>query len=490
MNDLAVHCRPFWDGAWQDGGGAEIVRSSPADTRLTVATAAGVTDDQVLEAVGAAVAAQHSWERSGAALRCGVLKRAAALIRSRSEALGAELAREEGKALREAVGEVDRAAQIFDYFGQVAEQPIGDQYGTALPGERVLVTRRAVGVVAAVTPWNFPIAIPAWKIAPALAYGNTVVWKPASHVPLLSNRLVEILQEAGLPPGVLSLVYGSGAVGQQLALADGVAVVTFTGSTGVGRRLIAACGELARPIQAELGGKNAVIVADDADLDAAAAAILEGGFSGNGQKCTATSRVLADERIADALIARLAARTTALVVGDPALVETTVGPVVSMADRLRLDDVLARSADRPDVVVSAAATVPGPLSDHGAFVAPTVLELERPEGELWEEELFGPVVSISRTASFQEALDLANDSPFGLSGAVFTRSLRRTQQALTDLEVGLLTVNGPTTGGYPHLPFGGLKASSHGPREQGTSARELFTTTTTAYLRDAGPAEN
>lgn len=471
-------------GEWIDGGGAELRSVEPAHPGAVVAAGGTATDADVDRAVAAAAGAAREWGRTPLAERGAVLVRAAALLERDAETLGRELSREEGKPLGEGHGEVLRAAQILRYHGAAGDREDGELYASPRAGERILVTRRPLGVVAVVTPFNFPIAIPAWKIAPALVHGNAVVWKPASTVPLLAQRLAEALVAAGLPAGVLNLVVGPGALGSRLAGHPGVQGVTFTGSTGVGRELAVALAATGTPFQAELGGKNASVVLDDADLDVALDQVLAGAFRGSGQRCTATSRLIVTAGVADELLDRLAARTRELTLGDPLADGTDLGPLVD--DRAQARVAAAVGAAR-DAGIRELAGHPAVLPEEGYFVAPAVLALGDTSGglerELWREELFGPVLAVRRARDAEEAFALAADTDFGLSAAVFTRDLGRALAAAEELPVGVLHVNSETGGADPHVPFGGVGASGYGPKEQGRAAREFFTETTTVYLR-------
>lgn len=478
-----VALRPFIGGRWEQGDGDVVTRCNPARPTEVVASGRGVTPETLDRAVAAARGAAKEWARTPAHERGAVLTRAAARLEGNADALGRELAREEGKTQAEGRGEVLRAAQILRFFAAEADREIGDVYNSPRRGERILVTRRPLGVVAVVTPFNFPIAIPAWKIAPALAYGNTVVWKPASAVPLLAMRLVEALEAGGLPAGVINLVLGPGSIGQALAEHPSVDAVTFTGSTGVGRRLAVTCAQRGRPFQAEMGGKNSSIVLADADLDHAVDQVVSGAFRSTGQKCTATSRLVLEEPIADEFLAKLRERVAGLVVGDPLDPATWLGPVVDEGSRTALRAAIdhGRAAGHREVFGQAHYDE-GDLSE-GWFVSPTVFELHDDDPKLWHEELFGPVLAVRRAASAAEAIDLANDSEFGLSGSLFTRDIARALEAVDEWEIGMLHVNSESPGADPHVPFGGVKGSGFGPKEQGRAAREFFSETTTVYLR-------
>ncbi len=469
-------------GRWIAGTGTEIIDTNPARPTDVVARGQLAGPDDLETAVAAAASAFAGWAATPFPQRGEVLRRAAELITTQAANWGHELAREEGKTLAEGVGEVRRAAEIFRYFGSESQRPVGEIYASPRPHEQIQLLHRPVGPVAVITPFNFPIAIPAWKIAPALAFGNPVVWKPASAVPLLAMRMAEALVEAGLPEGVLSLVIGDGEAGSRLVEHPRIERVTFTGSTDVGRALIERCGALARPIQTEMGGKNAVAVLADADLDLAVAEVVAGAFRSTGQKCTATSRVTVTEPVADEFLRRLCDHVAALQVGDPVDDAVQMGPLVSGSAR---DGVLAAvdaGTRRPGVALLAGGNTYDDERAAGAFLAPTLLELTG-DDPLWRDEVFGPVLTVRRVPDDRAALELVNDSVYGLSAAVFTDNLRAVTEAIETLDVGVLHINSETAGAEPHVPFGGNKHSGFGPKEQGRAAREFFTTTTTVYLK-------
>lgn len=469
-------------GRWTAGGGATHDDLNPAHPEEVVATVRVATPEDARAAVTCARDPMAAWADTPFHERGAILARAAALLRERADEIGADLTREEGKTRPEGVGEVRRAAEIFGYYAAEADRDSGELFASPRRGETILVVHRPLGLVAIITPWNFPIAIPAWKIAPALAYGNAVVWKPASLVPLLAYRLTQVLEEAGLPPGVLSLVVGSGRIGQQLAEDPRVDAVSFTGSTEIGRSLMATCGALGKPIQTEMGGKNAAVVLRDADLNTAADHVITGAMGSTGQKCTATSRLIVEDAVADELLGTLRDRISQLTVGDGMLAGVDLGPAASEEAR---DDILARIGRAREagaqVLVGAE-----PYADEragGFFVPPTVLVLDRPNGEIWREEVFGPVLSVVRAPNARMSVELANDSRFGLSGSLFTNDLGAALDAIDHFEAGVLHINSETTGADPHVPFGGLKQSGSGAREQGRAAREFYTHTKTVYLR-------
>ncbi|MCV7214942.1 aldehyde dehydrogenase family protein [Mycobacterium crocinum] len=469
-------------GEWRSGSGDQISSVNPARPSVVVAEGGCATAADVDSAVAAAGEALKSWAGIPIHQRGAVLLEAAAVVERHAEAWGLELAIEEGKTKAEGVGEVRRAAQILRYYGNEGDRQAGEIFASPRAGEQILVTRKPIGVVAVITPFNFPIAIPAWKIAPALVYGNTVVWKPATTVPLLAIRLAEALTSAGLPPGVLNLVIGDSPIGEALVEHPDIAAISFTGSTAVGRRIAASAAARGVPVQAEMGGKNAAVVLDDADIELALDQVMLGAFRSTGQKCTATSRLIVTEGIADRFLDELAARASALAVGDPTEDTTQMGPVITgAAQRNIYAGIGTAMAQDAEVLTGGEPYFKGLLAE-GFFVAPTVLELTAP-AEIWAEELFGPVLAARRAADADEAFALANDSEFGLSAAIFTQDLTRALHAIQHVDVGVLHINSESAGADPHVPFGGAKKSGLGPKEQGTAAREFFTHTTTVYLR-------
>jgi alpha-ketoglutaric semialdehyde dehydrogenase len=479
--------RHLLDGQWCQGEGQRFLDLNPARPDEVVAEGFEATELDVDRAVRAARNAARSWAGTPIHERAEVLWRAAETLESHAEDLGTELTREEGKTLAEGVGEVRRAAQVLRYYAGAADREAGDVYSSPRRGERVLVVRRPVGVVAAITPFNFPIAIPAWKIAAALIYGNTVVWKPAMAVPLLAMRLAQALSAAGLPDGVLNLVYGQNATGAALTGHTLVDAVTFTGSTEVGRHIAAHCARRGVSVQAEMGGKNAAIVLRDADLELALEQVVAGAFRSAGQKCTATSRLVLDAPIADEFLDALQRRVSALQVGDPLDPSVNVGPVIDGQARDRIAGEVAEAIAAGTTVVAATDQRRADADEAGFYISPTVLELQHPHAPVWEREIFGPVLAVRRADSFTHAVQLANEGVYGLSASVFTQDLTAALDATDSIDVGVLHVNSETAGADPHVPFGGLKASGMGPKEQGEAARDFFTQSMTVYLTGGRP---
>jgi acyl-CoA reductase-like NAD-dependent aldehyde dehydrogenase len=475
-------------GQWFSGSGDAVRSLNPSRPDEVVAEGATAGTADVDAGVAAAAAAAASWAATPIHQRGAVLLAAADVVDRNADAWGLELATEEGKTKPEGIGEVRRAAQILRYYGNEGDRQAGEIFASPRAGEQILVTRKPVGVVGVITPFNFPIAIPAWKLAPALVYGNTVVWKPASTVPLLAIRLAQALSDAGLPAGVLNLLIGGSDIGDAIVEHRDIDAITFTGSTEVGRRIAAAAAARGVPVQAEMGGKNAAVVLDDADLELALEQVMLGAFRSTGQKCTATSRLIITDGIADRFLSALTDRARALVVGDPTDDATQMGPVVSESAFKSISAGIDTAAAQGATVLAGGKPYTDSALAVGYFVAPTVVELSERTADIWTDELFGPVLAVKRATDAEEAFALANDSEFGLSAAVFTQDVSRALQAVEHIDVGVLHVNSESAGADPHVPFGGAKKSGLGPKEQGSAAREFFTHTTTVYLRGGRPS--
>ncbi|MFO1107073.1 MAG: aldehyde dehydrogenase family protein [Amaricoccus sp.] len=465
------------DGEWV--AGEAIPNHNPANSAEIVGTYARASAADAERAIAAAKAAFPAWSRSGPLERHTVLSRAAAEILARKEELGTLLSREEGKTLAEGIGETVRAAQIFDFFAGECLRLAGEILPSVRPGIGVEITREAVGPVGLITPWNFPIAIPAWKIAPALAWGNTVVIKPAELVPGCAWALVDILHRAGLPRGVLNLVMGKGSVvGQAILDSPDIRAVSFTGSVGTGRRVAEASIAVMRKFQLEMGGKNPMIVLDDADLEVAVESCLNGAFYSTGQRCTASSRLIVTEGIHDRFVARLTERMAGLVVGDPLDKSTQIGPVVDQS-QLDQDESYIRIGESEGAELFGGRRLRRPT--EGFFLEPALFVGATNAMRISREEIFGPVASVIRVTDYDEALAVANDSEFGLTAGICTTSLKYATHFKRNSQAGMVMVNLPTAGVDFHVPFGGSKGSSFGPREQGRYAAEFYTTLKTAY---------
>ncbi|WP_088145758.1 aldehyde dehydrogenase family protein [Achromobacter denitrificans] len=465
-------------GAWVEGAGT-LENLNPADPRDLIGLYASADEAQMRQAVQAARAAAPGWERSTTQLRSDILFRAANEILARKEELGALVSREAGKTLAEGMGEVVRAGQIFQFFAGEAVRYGGENLPSVRPDIGVQISRHPVGVVSMITPWNFPIAIPAWKMAPALAFGNTVVLKPSEHTPGAAWELFAILERAGLPAGVANLVNGEGAAAGQ-ALLDGVDAVSFTGSVATGRKIATGASERMIRVQLEMGGKNPLVVLDDADLDVAVECALNGAFFSAGQRCTASSRLIVADGIHDRFVQALTERMRKLVVGDPRTAGTQIGPVINDAQLRKIlgyielgqseGATLAEGGKRADP------------SSAGHFLRPTLFTRSSNDMRINREEIFGPVAAVIRVSGYDEALEVANDTAFGLSSGICTTSLKAANHFRLNVRSGLTMVNLPTAGLDYHVPFGGVKASSFGPREQGRYAVDFYTSTKTAYI--------
>jgi aldehyde dehydrogenase (NAD+) len=456
-----------------------IPNISPSDTNDVIGEYCLATPNDVAEAGAAARASLKSWSRTTAQARAEILLAAARELQSRREELGELLSREEGKTRADGIGEVARASQVFQYFAGEALRLEGERVPSLRPGIELEITREPVGVVGIITPWNYPIAIPAWKIAPALAFGNTVVFKPAELTPASAWALADILQRAGTPPGVVNLVMGKGS---QLgdAIIRQVDALSFTGSVPTGRRIAARAIERMVKLQLEMGGKNPLIVLDDADLDIAVDCAVNGAFYQTGQRCTATSRMIVQRGIHDRFVASVVERMQALRVGHALDSATEIGPVVDQR-QFESNFQYLEIGDHEGAQRVGGKVVQG--GTPGFYMQPALFAETNNAMRINREEIFGPIASIIPVDDFDEALDVANDTEFGLSAGICTTSLKYARHFQANIQSGLAMVNLPTGGLDFHVPFGGRKASSYGPREQGRYAAEFYTTVKTSYMR-------
>ena len=478
MNDAQL-LRSYVDGAWRDG--VRVVPDiDPAHPKEAVASSSLADTSLVADAVAGAYAAYAKWRATPAPSRGEILRKAADLVDQRANDIARDLTREEGKTFSEALGETQRAASTIRYYAAQTVEPDGDLYPSHKTGVLLYTRREPLGVVTVITPWNFPIMIPAWKIAPALAFGNTVVWKPAELTPLTATHLMKAFIDAGVPAGVLQLVLGSGSqVGDALVTHPRVGAVSFTGSNTVGRALQAKAVGARKAVQLELGGKNPAIVLADADLDMAAEGVARGAFLSAGQKCTATSRVIVAREVMKPFLERLVSRAEAWKLGDPLEKDTIVSPLVSADQRQRVLAFIEGAQGEGARAVAGGGVLRG---NDGFFVRPTVLVDVKPEHAIAREEVFGPVASLLPAASFDEALALANDTPFGLSASLYTRDLATAHHFADQAQAGIVLVNLETSAAEYHVPFGGIKDSGAGPHERGKAAREFLTQEKTVYI--------
>jgi aldehyde dehydrogenase (NAD+) len=466
------------NGEWVGASFAE--NRNPSDLTAPVGLYARARVEDTQAAIAAARAALPAWSAMPPLSRHAILRRAADEITARREELGRLLSSEEGKTIAEGIGEATRAGQIFDFFAGEVLRTGGELLPSVRPGIGVEITREPVGVVGLITPWNFPIAIPAWKLAPALAHGNTVVLKPADLVPGCAWALTEVLHRAGLPPGVLNLVMGRGSVvGQTMLDSPDIDAISFTGSTATGARVAESSARLRRKVQLEMGGKNPLVVLDDADLALAVDCAVQGAFFSTGQRCTASSRLIVTEGVHDAFLSALTARVAALRVGHALDPSTEIGPVVDESQLEQDLRYIAIARDEGAELVTGGERLQ--CDTEGHFLRPALFAGATNDMRIAREEVFGPVACVIRVRDYDEALAVANDTEFGLSAGIVTQSLAHATHFKRAVQAGMVMVNLPTAGVDFHVPFGGRRASSLGPREQGTYAAEFFTTVKTAY---------
>lgn len=476
---MATHDQ-FIGGEWVKGE-SYTPNINPSNVAESVGDYARGDKKQAENAIQAAREAADGWAQGGIQARADALDTIGTEILARREELGRLLAREEGKTLKEAIGEVGRAGYVFKFFSGEALRLSGELTPSVRPGVRVEVTREPLGVVGIITPWNFPIAIPAWKIAPALAFGNTVVFKPAELTPGCGWAIADIISRSGIPAGVFNLVVGKGSViGDAIVKSRDVNGISFTGSVETGHQILVEATQRHAKVQLEMGGKNPLVVLDDADLDVAVNCAVNGAFFSTGQRCTASSRLIVTEAIHDRFVERVVEKLKALRVGDAVAQDTDIGPVV---DQKQLDQDLsyieigqkegARLAYGGERVTA---------DTEGFYLSPALFVDTDNQMRINREEVFGPVASVVRVKDYDEAIEVANDTEFGLSAGIVTTSLKHAADFKKASRAGMVMVNLPTAGVDYHVPFGGTKGSSYGPREQGGYAKEFYTTVKTAYV--------
>lgn len=470
----------YIDGQWVTGKNYQA-NINPSDLSDVIGEYAQADAAQVEAAVTAARKAFPAWSTSGIQARADALEKVGLEILARREELGALLAREEGKTLPEAIGEVARAGNIFKFFAGECLRQAGETLQSVRPGVSVEVTREPLGVIGLITPWNFPIAIPAWKIAPALAYGNCVVIKPADLVPGCAWAIAEIISRAGFPAGVFNLVMGKGReVGEAIVNDKRVDGVSFTGSVGVGRGIAATCVGRHAKVQLEMGGKNPQIILDDADLNTAVELATQSAFYSTGQRCTASSRIIVTEGIYGRFVEAMIERIKKIKVGSALEQGVDVGPVVSEAQLEQ--DLRYIEIGKEEGARLACGGERVKCGTEGYFLAPTLFVDSTADMRISREEIFGPVANVVRVKDYDEALAMANDTEFGLSAGICTTSLKYANHFKRHSQAGMVMINLPTAGVDYHVPFGGRKGSSYGPREQGRYAQEFYTTVKTTYI--------
>jgi aldehyde dehydrogenase (NAD+) len=473
------------DGESRDSSTGETFDDINPATLENLATIQVAGSEDVDRAVEAAEKGFRVWSEIPAPRRAEVLFRAARILQERKEDLAVLMTEEMGKVLPETRGDVQEAIDITVYAAGEGRRMFGETTTSELKEKFCMTVLRPIGVVGMITPWNFPIAIPSWKIMPALIAGNAVVFKPASDTPLLSIKLVEILMEAGLPPGVVNIVPGpGGSVGKAIVQHPRIKAISFTGSLDTGKWIMEECAKTMKRVSLELGGKNPVIVMPDADLELALEGVLWGAFGTTGQRCTATSRLILHEKIKDEFIARLLAKTKSLRVGNGLLPETDVGPVINKAQLEKIEKYVRIGKEEGATLLFGGNRMDPGLP--GYFFEPTVFTDVRPDMRIAQEEIFGPVLSIIMVSSLDEAIEIVNNTKYGLSSSIYTENIGNAFRAIEKIEAGITYVNAPTIGAEVHLPFGGVKGTGNGFREAGTEAIKEFTEVKAVYIDYSG----
>jgi acyl-CoA reductase-like NAD-dependent aldehyde dehydrogenase len=482
-------CRNFINGEWVPSRSPRTVeRRNPADRDEVVAVVPLSSAEEARDAVAAARAAFPAWRDTPAPARGRILSRTANLMEQQKDRLARLLTREEGKTFKDALGEVIKSVRVLEFMSGEGTRLGGDTLPSDLPKNFVYTIKQPLGVVAAITPWNFPVSIPVWKIAPAIVAGNTVVLKPSTYTSLTAAAVLELFAEAGLPAGVVNMVVGSGReAGGAIIEHPDVHAISFTGSNAVGSGIYSAGAGRMKKCQCEMGGKNPLIVLRDADLDLAADATLFGAFASTGQRCTATSRVVIEEEVADRFVEMVASRARAWKIGNGLDPEVDMGPAVN-EQQLETDLRYIELGKQQAQLVLGGERLTGPAYDRGNFVAPTIFDRVAPDSPMAQDEIFGPVLSIVRVRDFDEAVDVANSVRYGLSSSLYSNDAARIFAFIDRIETGITHINSPTVGGEAHLPFGGMKATGVGLREMGHVAVDFYTEVKTVYIDYTGGA--
>ena len=474
-------------GSWQAGGG-EIENRNPSDLSDLVGVYAQASSDQLQATLAQAKVAQKEWASRGLERRQSVLMAIGNEMMENAEALGSLLSREEGKPLAEGKGEVYRAGQFFTYYAAECLRQIGENADSVRDGVEIDVRREPVGTVAVISPWNFPTATASWKIAPALCYGNAVVWKPANITPASAVALSEIIEKQDIPKGLFSLVMGAGSsIGNELVESTMIDAISFTGSVPVGKGIAASAIQNLTRVQMEMGSKNALAVMDDGDLDLAVSVALGGAFGGTGQKCTASSRLVVHHKVHDAFVEKLVAGAQAMKVGHALEEGTQIGPVVS--DTQLQENLAYTKLGQSEGAELACGGVEVEMPHKGHYMSPGVFINTNNEMKINREEMFAPLTSVIKVGGYEEALAVVNDTSFGLTSGIVTRDIARAAHFRRNARTGVVTVNLPTAGTDYHVPFGGRGDSSYGPREQGKAAAEFYTIVKTAYISAGTPLD-
>ncbi|RID85132.1 aldehyde dehydrogenase family protein [Peribacillus asahii] len=472
----------YIDGQWQEPSSDSYNKNLSSHNGEVIDEFPASTVEDVQKAIAAAKEAFPAWKKLSYQKRAFYLQKAAEVLKEKAEEVGRDLTLEEGKTLAEGIGETRRAISILEYFAGEAMQPVGSVIPSVNEETMVYTKRIPLGPVGLITSWNFPIAIPVWKMAPALIYGNTVVIKPADLTPKSVYHIMNAFHEAGIPPGVVNCVFGPGSViGAELVENSDIKAISFTGSNQVGRMIQEQAISRGKKVQLEMGGKNPLVVLADADINRAVELAVKGAFMSTGQKCTATSRVIVEEGIYEEFLTRLVERTQSLKIGNPLEEDTFMGPCVSESQREKVLAMIEEGKKEATLIYGGG--IPAdPGLQEGFYVQPTIFELSSQEARIAREEIFGPVIALLKAKNYQEALQLANDTEFGLSASICTNNLSLAQQFIDQIEAGMVHVNSETSGAEPQVSFGGVKNSSDGPREQGKTAIEFYTQVKVIYL--------
>ena len=480
-------CRNFINGRWVESRSARTVeRRNPANLDELIGIAPLSTREETREAIAAARAAFEAWRDTPAPVRGRVIAKAALLMEHHKEDLGRILTREEGKTLKDSLGEVQKSINILEFMAGEARRIGGETLPSELPKNFAYTLKQPLGVVGAITPWNFPVSIPAWKIAPALVSGNTVVFKPATLTPFTGAKVVEIFEQAGVPAGVLNMVVGSGGeVGDELLQHPDVRAVSFTGSNEVGCELYAQGARKMKKCQCEMGGKNPLVVLADADLPLAVEASVFGAFASTGQRCTATSRVVVEEKVADQFVQRLVERARKFKVGNGLDPSVDMGPAVDEA-QMKTDLRYIEIGKKEAKLQLGGERLSGPGYERGYYIAATIFDHVAANSTIAQDEIFGPVLSVIRVRDFEEALRVANSVRYGLSSSLYTNDAAKVFEFIDRIETGITHINSPTVGGEAQLPFGGMKATGVGLREMGRGAIDFYTELKTVYIDYTG----
>ena len=486
-SDLVLSPENLIGGAWMTGTGEETQSQNPADPSDLIASFQQATSKEISSAIEHAKKAQQEWEALGIIKRGMILRAAAELISDRRQQLAELMTREQGKTLAESLGEVDGSAETIRYHAASSRNPLGKTYPSSFPGEHIEQVRQALGVVGIITPWNFPTQIPSWKIAPALLWGNTVVWKPASDIPAISAEFARAFHDAGVPAGVLNMTLASGRTASQIIESPDIRGISFTGSVPVGQMIAKTATARGAKVQLELGGHNAAIVMPDVDPQYAASQLLVGAMSGTGQKCTATRRIITVGDIHEEFVTELKKQVEGLKLGNGMDSSTTTGPVISEKAMQEIESAVNDAVSEGGKIIAQSA-VP---SDGGFYFPPTVIEGTM-EIRTCREEVFGPVTTVMNVSSLDQAIEIANATEFGLTASIFSANDAHIQIATDQLQAGLIKINAPNTGSELHVPFGGLKDSTFpGPREQNAeSVADFYTNTKSVYRRVAPRRES